>query len=61
MVVPGLGVESELQPGYATPMVTEDPSHICDLRQSLQKYRLLNPLRKARNQTHILRETVSGP
>ena len=31
-----------------------DPSHICNLLYSSQQHQILNPLRKARNQTHIL-------
>ena len=33
------------------------PSHICDLHHSLQQRQILNPLSKARNQTHILIDT----
>ena len=36
-----------------------DPSHICDLCRSLQ-HQILNPLSKARNQTCVLTDTVSG-
>ena len=58
MEVPRLGVESELQlPAYATTTATQDPSHVCDLHHSSQKCRVLNPLIKARYQTHILMDT----
>ena len=56
-----LGVKSEIQmQAYATATVTLDPSHICDLGCSLWQRRILNPQRKARNQTHILTDTMSG-
>ena len=45
----------ELQlPDYATAIPTLDPSHICDLHHSSQQHRILNPLSKARDQTHNL-------
>ena len=59
--VPVLGGESELQlPGYNTATETRDPSHICDLHHSLQQSRILNSLSKARDQTGILMDTMSG-
>ena len=33
----------------------------CSLRHSLQEGQSLNPLSEARDQTRILRETISGP
>ena len=61
MEVPRLGVELELElPAYATATATLDPRHICDLRQSLRQCWILNPLKEARDQTHILTETTSG-
>ena len=65
MELPGLGVKSELQllvyelPVYITAAATasEDPSCICDLYHSLWKCQILNPLSKARDQTHILMDT----
>ena len=52
MEVPRLQVESELQlPAYTVAIAMPDPSHICDLR------RILNPLNKARDRTHILTDT----
>ena len=57
MEVPRVGVESELQLlAYATATATPDPSHVCNLRSS-QQHRILNPLSKASDQTHILIET----
>ena len=44
---------------YAT--ATPDPSHICDLCHSLQQRQIFNPLSEARDGTHILTETMSGP
>ena len=46
---------------YTTAKATPDPSHICDLHCSLKQYQILKPLSKARVQTHILTETMSGP
>ena len=61
MKVPGLGVELELQPqAYTTATVTLDPSHICDPHCSLQQQWILNSLSKARDQTCILMDTMSG-
>ena len=54
MEVPRLWVELELQlPAYVTATVTPDLNHICDL-QSLWQCWILNPLREARDRTHIL-------
>ena len=51
MDIPRSGAESELQlPATATP----DPSRICDLHHNLCPPWILNPLSKARGQTHIL-------
>ena len=59
---PRLRVTSELQ---LRPIphshVTQDPSHISDLCQSLWQHWILNPLSKARAQTCIFMETTSGP
>ena len=57
MEVPRLGVESELQlPAYTRATATRDPSHVCDLHHSSwhTPHRILNPLNKARDQTHNL-------
>ena len=42
---------------YAAVTAMTDPSHICDLCCSLQQCQVLNPLRKATDQTHILMDT----
>ena len=58
MEVPRLSAESEAQlPAYATATVTPDPSHICDLRCSLQECWIHNPLSEARDQTRVLMDT----
>ena len=42
MEVPRPGVDSELQlQAYYTATATPDPSHICDLRSSLQQHQIL--------------------
>ena len=52
-----LGVKLELQqPAYATAMW--DPSHTCNLCHRLRQCWILNPLSKARDQTHM--DTMSG-
>ena len=54
MEVPRLGVESELSLlAYTTATATWDPSHVCDLHHSSRQQRILNPLRKTRDQTCI--------
>ena len=61
MEVPRLGVKLELQLlAYATAMATLDPSHIFDLRHSLQQCWILNLLSEARDRTHILVDTMLG-
>ena len=58
MEVPRLGVELELQlPAYATATAMPDPSHIFDLRHSLQQHQILNPLIEARDRTRVLVNT----
>ena len=53
--VPGLGGELELQLlAYTAATATQDPSRVCDLHHSSQQCWILNPLGKARDQTHIL-------
>ena len=60
MAVPKLRVELKLQlPAYTTATAMPDSGCICDLRCSLQQCRILNPLSKARDRTHILRDTMS--
>ena len=59
MEVPRLGIEFKLQLlAYTTATAMPDPSCICDLHCSLQQHQILNPLSKARDQTHILVDTV---
>ena len=59
--VPRLGVKLELQPlAYTTATATPNPSHICDLHHSSGRCRILNPLSEARDQTHILTDTMLG-
>ena len=51
---PGLGVQSELHlQAYTTATAIWDLSHICNLHHSSQQHWILNPLSKARDQTHI--------
>ena len=58
MEVPRRGVESELQlSACVTARAMQDASHICDLHHSLQQHWILNPLREARDRTHILMDT----
>ena len=61
MEVPELGIKSELQlQAWATATATQDPSRIDDLGCSLQQCPILNPLSKARDQTRILTDSMSG-
>ena len=58
MEVPRLGVKLELQlPVYTTATAMPDLSHIFDPHHSSQQRRILNPLREARDQTHVLMAT----
>ena len=53
-----LKVESELQlPAYATATAMWDPSCICNLYHSSQQCQIPDPLKEARDQTHILMDT----
>ena len=62
MEFPKLGAESELQlPDYTIAMATPDLSCMYKLHCNLGQHRILNPLSKARDQTHNLTETMSGP
>ena len=55
MEVPRLGAELELQlMAYPTAPATWDPSHVCNLHHSSWQRWILNPLSKARDQTHVL-------
>ena len=50
-----LGVKAELQlPAYTTATATLDPSLVHDPHHRLRQCRIINPLSKARDQTHIL-------
>ena len=40
-------------PAYATATATWDPSHVFDLHHRSWQHRILNPLSKARDRTHI--------
>ena len=55
MEVPRLGVESELELlAYTTATAMQDPSCVCKLHHSSWQRRILNPLSKAKDQTHNL-------
>ena len=55
MVVPRLGVKSELQlPAYITATAMQDLSHVCNLHHSSWQCQILNPLSQARNWILIL-------
>ena len=55
MEVPRLRVESELQlPAYTTAIAAWDLSLVCDLHASSGQRWMLNPLREARDRTHVL-------
>ena len=55
-----LGFESKLNlQTYATARATLDLNYICDLCHNLWQCRILNPLSEARDQTHILMDTMS--
>ena len=58
MEVPRLGVEFELYlMAYATARAMWDPSQVCIIYHSSQPHLILKPLSKARDQTHVLRDT----
>ena len=58
MEVPRLEVESELQLlVYTTAITAWDPSPVCDLHHSTWQRQIPNPLREARDQTHVLMDT----
>ena len=59
MEVPKLRGESELQLlAYTTATAMWDPSHICNPHHSSWQCRILNSLSGARDQTHVLMDTV---
>ena len=56
--VPRLGVKLELQlPAYATVTAMQDLRHTCDLYYGTWQYWIPDPLREARDRTHILMDT----
>ena len=58
MEVPRPGVKSGLLlPAYTTATAMPDPSHIRNLCHSSQQCQILNPLREARDGTHVLMDT----
>ena len=58
MSIPRLEVASELQLlAYTTATAVQDPSHVFDLHHSSGQGWILNPLSKARDQTHVLMNT----
>ena len=58
MEVPRLGINLELQLlAYTTATETRDSSCIFDLHHSSSQHGILNPLSKARDQSHILMDT----
>ena len=57
MEIPRLGVQSELQLGLYHSHSNAGSELSCDLHHSSQQCRILNPLRKARDQTLILMDT----
>ena len=44
-------------PVYTTAITMQDPSHVCDLHHSSQQCQIPKRLSKARDPTHILRDT----
>ena len=61
MEVSGLGVKLEMQlQTYTTATAILDPISICFLCCSLQQCQILNPMRKARDRTYILKDIMSG-
>ena len=62
MGVPRLGFELELQlQACTTATATQDLSCVCNLRHSFRQHRILNLLCEAKDRTHILTKTMSGP
>ena len=58
MEIPRVGAKLELQlPAYTTATAMPGPSRVWDLHLSSQQQQFLNPLNKARDQTHILIDT----
>ena len=62
MEVPRLGVQSELQlTAYTIATAARDQSLTCDLHHSSRRPQILNSLSKARDRTHILKDTGQVP
>ena len=52
------GLELELQLlAYTTVTAKWDPSRVCNLHDSSQQLWILNPLKEARDQAHVLMDT----
>ena len=60
MEIPRLGNQIRAAVSYATAIATPDPNYTSDLHCSFQQHQILKPLSEARDQTHILMETISG-
>ena len=59
MEVARLGVKLELQlPAYATATAVWDPSRVCDLHHGSGQCQIPNQPSEARDQTHILMDTL---
>ena len=57
--VPRPGIKQELQPRvYTTATTTGDLSRICNLHRRWKPRQILHPPSKARDQTHILMDTI---
>ena len=54
---PGWGLNQSYSCRPAPPTATQDPSRICNLHHSSPQHWILNPLSKARDQTHILMDS----
>lgn len=55
MEISWAGVESELQPlVHITAMAILDPSSICDLSYSLWQRQIVDPVREASDQIHVM-------
>ena len=59
MEVPRLGIKWELK-AYVIVTATPDLSCNCDLHHSVWQCQIFNPLSEARDQTHILMDSVLG-
>ena len=48
----------EVELAYTTATAAQDQSQVCDLHCSFWQHQILNPLTRARDQTHILMDTA---